>query len=368
MASSSVSQEDVDNDFELSSRRTRIRTARACRNANPPPPSAAITSSSSISAIPPSALTSRINDHHALGCGADHHEDGNVDGAGNLGTCLAGGELRSVEGGPGGDHNDASPKPLGRAKEKRSTGGSTGEDEDEGAVLSQCPLAAETRRNTHHNEHLLLDRTGPADGSTPSENNAADNEERVPVKSFTTRRNKSPSDLEADDEDNQEFDSLNQSDSATGSAPHPPTPTASVAPLPPLLHQHHMHHHHHHHHHHRHQSGSSHSAHTTSTNSSTVTQERVPNGNRPGTPTGENMEDLLERAQEENRRLLRLLEERDRRIATLEARVNALREEKEEILRKAACAEKTNDDETKQVETIQSDMVPTEEGEGISKV
>ena len=35
MASSSVSQEDLENDFELSSRRTRIRTARA-RTVNPP--------------------------------------------------------------------------------------------------------------------------------------------------------------------------------------------------------------------------------------------------------------------------------------------------------------------------------------------
>lgn len=34
MASSSVSQEDVENDFELSSRRSRIRTARA-RTVNP---------------------------------------------------------------------------------------------------------------------------------------------------------------------------------------------------------------------------------------------------------------------------------------------------------------------------------------------
>lgn len=35
MASSSVSQEDLENDFELSSRRSRIRTARA-RTVNPP--------------------------------------------------------------------------------------------------------------------------------------------------------------------------------------------------------------------------------------------------------------------------------------------------------------------------------------------
>ena len=34
MASSSVSQEDLENDFELTSRRSRIRTARA-RTVNP---------------------------------------------------------------------------------------------------------------------------------------------------------------------------------------------------------------------------------------------------------------------------------------------------------------------------------------------
>ncbi|XP_046405372.1 siderophore biosynthesis regulatory protein URBS1-like [Ischnura elegans] len=409
MASSSVSQEDVDNDYELSSRRTRIRTARACRNANPPPPSTAITSSSSINAIPPSAMASRINDHHNLGCGADHPDDGNGDGS--LGSCLGGGELRSTE---GADHNDASPKPLGRAKEKRvnranhlnkgkqqrdrrklrekrrstgvvhlpsteSTGGSTGEDEDEGGatggVISNCPLAAETRRNTHHNEHLLLERTGAPDGSAPSESNAVDSEDRVPVKQFTQRRNKSPSDLEADDEDNQEFDSLNQSDSATGSAPHPPTSTVTVAPLPPLHHPHHAHHHHHHHHHHRHQSGSSQSMHSNAANSTTAQQsEKVPNGNRPGTPTGENMEELLERAQEENRRLLRLLEERDRRIASLEARVSALREEKEEILRSVARGGKPDFDSDGEVpsplilEGAHGERVLTEEGEGISKV
>lgn len=37
MASSSVSQDDVEVDFEIVSRRSRIRTARA-RNINPPPP------------------------------------------------------------------------------------------------------------------------------------------------------------------------------------------------------------------------------------------------------------------------------------------------------------------------------------------
>lgn len=186
--------------------------------------------------------------------------------------------------------HDASPKPLSRAKEKRvnranhmnkgkqqqrdrrklrekrrstgvvhlpsteSTGGSTGEDEDE-------TQTAETRRNTQHNEQML--EREPA-------------EDRLPHKTYPQRRNKSPSDLEADDEDNQEFDSLNQSDSTVSSLVH-----VAEAPCRP----------------------------------------------RPGTPTGDNPDELLERAQEENRRLLSLLEERDRKIFALESRIYQLQRE-----------------------------------------
>ncbi|XP_066999179.1 PRKC apoptosis WT1 regulator protein isoform X2 [Anabrus simplex] len=266
MASSSVSQEDVENDFELSSRRSRIRTARA-RTVNPP---------------------TRLDP-----------------GGGDLDD-IGSSEVKTSESLSFPAEHDASPKPLSRAKEKRvnrcvtvrqpltehvsrtnhmnkgkqqqrdrrklrekrrstgvvhlpsteSTGGSTGEDEDE----AQC-MTAETRRNTQHNE--LLDRE-PV-------------EERVSHKTYPSqRRNKSPSDLEADDEDNQEFDSLNQSDSTVSSLVHPTEP-----PCRP----------------------------------------------RPGTPTGDNPEELLERAQEENRRLLSLLEDRDHKIATLEARILQLQRE-----------------------------------------
>jgi hypothetical protein len=135
-----------------------------------------------------------------------------------------------------------------------STGGSTGEDEDE-------TQTAETRRNTQHNEQVL--EREPA-------------EDRIPHKTYPQRRNKSPSDLEADDEDNQEFDSLNQSDSTVSSLVH-----VAEAPCRP----------------------------------------------RPGTPTGDNPDELLERAQEENRRLLSLLEERDRKIFALESRIFQLQRE-----------------------------------------
>ncbi|XP_034233864.1 PRKC apoptosis WT1 regulator protein-like isoform X2 [Thrips palmi] len=282
MASSSVSQEDVENDFELSSRRSRIRTARA-RTVNP---------------------TTRV---------------------GEIDDSLS--EMKVSEslniGGPNCGEHDASPKPLSRTKEKRvnrnvpvrqpladhlnrpnhlnkgkqprdrrklrekrrstgvvhlpsteSTGGSTGEDE--GDVLS---ITAETRRNTIQNEHLTHE-------SVP--------EERAVCKTFPQRRSKrynnpftvssnaqyllmhseipllsvfNPSDLEADDEDNQDLDSLNQSDSTVSS---------------------------------------------------------VPQCRRPGTPTGENPEELLERAQEENRRLLSLLEDRDHKINVLEQRITQL--------------------------------------------
>ncbi|KAK3926448.1 PRKC apoptosis WT1 regulator protein [Frankliniella fusca] len=259
MASSSVSQEDVENDFELSSRRSRIRTARA-RTVNP---------------------TSRI---------------GEIDDS--LGEMKVS-ESLNVGGQNCGEH-DASPKPLSRTKEKRtnrnvpvrqpladhlnrpnhlakgkqprdrrklrekrrstgvvhlpsteSTGGSTGEDD--GDILS---MTAETRRNTIQNEHLVHD-------SVP--------EEKGSSKAFSQRRSKSPSDLEADDEDNQDLDSLNQSDSTVSSVPQ--------------------------------------------------------HCRRPGTPTGENSEELLERAKEENRRLLCLLEDRDHKISVLEQRISQLHRE-----------------------------------------
>nr|CAD7193715.1 unnamed protein product [Timema douglasi] len=359
MASSSVSQEDLENDFELSSRRTRIRTARA-RTVNPP---------------------TRIDP----GGGDDGGGDMKTSESLNIGCSF-----------PTGTEHDASPKPLSRAKEKRttrcvtvrqpltehvnrayflptvthaaetgtlnvketvkgeamgikfvrsmltvtrrnrmrndvnlgrvgvhgivykarmrwyeqvmrmekesmpkrmkemkanhlnkgkqqqrdrrklrekrrstgvvhlpsteSTGGSTGEDEDETQNMT-----AETRRNTQHNEHM--DRADPTELLVCKVNARDEEGEAIGM---------NPSDLEADDEDNQEFDSLNQSDSTVSSLVH--LVEATTRP-------------------------------------------------RPGTPTGDNPDELLERAQEENRRLLSLLEDRDHKIATLEARVAQLQKE-----------------------------------------
>ncbi|KAL2736999.1 PRKC apoptosis WT1 regulator protein-like isoform X3 [Vespula squamosa] len=93
------------------------------------------------------------------------------------------------------------------------------------------------------------------------------------VKVYTQRRNKSHSDLEADDE---EFDSLNQSDSVNQS---------------------------------------DHTNHEPQTSLNITNRPRLP------TPTGDNPHELIERAQEENRRLLSLLEDRDHKIMALEARL-----------------------------------------------
>lgn len=276
MASSSVSQEDFDAEYELSTRRTRVRIPR---------------NRGTVSAA------SRQVDMSS----GDYEPDG-LGGAGGEGSASGpSGVNRSVTGtegatlGLGGstmDH-DTSPKPSSRIKDKRtrpnhinkgkqqrdrrklrekrrstgvvhipsteSTGGSTGEDEDE--LLS---LTAETKKNTLYNEGIDRDKN-----DNPSV------EDRL-SKSFN-RRNKSPSDLDADDEDNQDYDSaVNQSDSTMS------------------LHQ-----------------------------ETSMSRCRTANG-RPDTPNTESLEELLERAREENKILLELLAEKERKIAVLQEDVSRL--------------------------------------------
>ncbi|XP_043258146.1 PRKC apoptosis WT1 regulator protein-like isoform X3 [Colletes gigas] len=270
MASSSVSQEDFDNDFELSSRRSRIRTARARIG----PPRTGDGSSIGFQKESQGVCDTSSNN-------APEHEnqqnkpimrkqDKRVTGrVFSVVSCLH----RPTHINKGKQQRDRR-----KLREKRrstgvvhlpsteSTGGSTGEDEEE---LSGTCL--ETKHNTHHNEfldHELL-------------------EERT-AKMFTQRRNKRHyrtsyrscinrhschSDLEADDE---EFDSLNQSDSVNQS---------------------------------------DHGNHEPQTSVNTGNRPRLP------TPTGDNPHELIERAQEENRRLLSLLEDRDHKIMALEARL-----------------------------------------------
>lgn len=105
MASSSVSQEDVENDFELSSRRSRIRTARA-RTVNPP---------------------SRVGKEYfgmywgyktwkELALNFDMLFPGDLDDS--LGEMKVSESLNA--GGQNCGEHDASPKPLSRTKDKRT--------------------------------------------------------------------------------------------------------------------------------------------------------------------------------------------------------------------------------------------------------
>ncbi|XP_043258150.1 PRKC apoptosis WT1 regulator protein-like isoform X6 [Colletes gigas] len=260
MASSSVSQEDFDNDFELSSRRSRIRTARARIG----PPRTGDGSSIGFQKESQGVCDTSSNN-------APEHEN-------QQNKPIMRKQDKRVTGRPTHINKGKQQRDRRKLREKRrstgvvhlpsteSTGGSTGEDEEE---LSGTCL--ETKHNTHHNEfldHELL-------------------EERT-AKMFTQRRNKRHyrtsyrscinrhschSDLEADDE---EFDSLNQSDSVNQS---------------------------------------DHGNHEPQTSVNTGNRPRLP------TPTGDNPHELIERAQEENRRLLSLLEDRDHKIMALEARL-----------------------------------------------
>lgn len=215
MASSSVSQEDVENDFERSSRRSRIRMARGrdVRGQHP------ATAANRLAADP----VAEADD--------------------------AGGEPRPLDAsGYSGDH-DASPKPVSRAKDKRpirpshpnkgkqqrdrdrrklrekrrssgvvhmpstemsSTGGTTSESEE--APAAQAAAGGEPRRPVQDAE-----AGETASGPVPV---------TLPERHFKSpRRNKSLSDLDADDEDNnQDCDSLGPPDTPAAGAVPPPSP------------------------------------------------------------------------------------------------------------------------------------------------
>ncbi|XP_014483906.1 PREDICTED: PRKC apoptosis WT1 regulator protein-like isoform X3 [Dinoponera quadriceps] len=253
MASSSVSQEDFDNDFELTSRRSRIRTARARVG---PPRTGDVSSISFQKSTPDVEESQGAYDASSNPVLPPEHE--------NLQSKpIIRKQDKRVTGRPTHINKGKQQRDRRKLREKRrstgvvhlpsteSTGGSTGEDEEE---LSGTCL--ETKHNTHHNEFLDHELI----------------EERT-ARMYTQRRNKSHSDLEADDE---EFDSLNQSDSINQSDHGNHEPQAPV---------------------------------------NATGRPRLP------TPTGDNPHELIERAQEENRRLLSLLEDRDHKIMALEARL-----------------------------------------------
>ncbi|XP_025156570.1 PRKC apoptosis WT1 regulator protein isoform X6 [Harpegnathos saltator] len=231
MASSSVSQEDFENDFELTSRRSRIRTARARVG----PPRTGDASSISFQKSTPDVEESQ----------------GAYDASSN--PVLP----------P--DHENPQSKPIIRKQDKRVTGRVF-------SVVSCLHRPTHINKGKQQRDRRKLREKRRSTGVV----HLPSTEERT-ARMYTQRRNKSHSDLEADDE---EFDSLNQSDSINqsdhGNHEPPPPPQASV---------------------------------------NATGRPRLP------TPTGDNPHELIERAQEENRRLLSLLEDRDHKIMALEARL-----------------------------------------------
>lgn len=383
MASSSVSQDDIDNDFEKNSRRSRIRTARARQ-------------------INPSGCRLESNQNNQTGGGGpagdqdlelvgghghhgDHHQELNnaqggvgVGGPSGSSASAASNTINKYDklvaaSDEAADH-ETSPKPIMRSgKEKRpnkihhgnkgkqqrdrrklrekrrstgvvhlasteSTGGSTTGDDEESSDQAQPSLdrvLLETRRNTHQNESIAnsyrqaQEKLGFSDADTS--NNENQNGANVFTENSTgsgtsstaaaggqsgacsslyppslpasfpsqsTRsskhsrgRDKSPSDLEADDEN--DHDSLNQSE--TGSTLSLTTSTTNTTTTTANLEK----------------------AKTFLTNSNTPVI-------RPTTPTGENLVEDFSRVIEENKRLQSMLEEKDRRIHLLEFKVNQL--------------------------------------------
>ncbi|KAL6422924.1 hypothetical protein ACFW04_010435 [Cataglyphis niger] len=242
MASSSVSQEDFDNDFELTSRRSRIRTARARVG----PPRTGDVSSISFQKSTPDMEESQ----------------GAYDTSSNP-------MLLS-------EHDNLQSKPIIRKQDKRVTGRVF-------SVVSCLHRPTHINKGKQQRDRRKLREKRRSTGVV----HLPSTEDRT-TRMYTQRRNKRHyrtsyrsciirhnchSDLEADDE---EFDSLNQSDSINQS---------------------------------------DHGNHEPQTSVNATGRPRLP------TPTGDNPHELIERAQEENRRLLSLLEDRDHKIMALEARL-----------------------------------------------
>ncbi|XP_033739692.1 PRKC apoptosis WT1 regulator protein-like [Pecten maximus] len=239
MASSSVSQESLDtDDFATSARKSKIRTLRA-RGLNP---------------LPRSTDREREEDP----CDRDRFdEDTDTPGWGVIpehespSRCSAASRTKDKRTRPNHLHKGKLPKDKRKLREKRRSTGvglgglahlasteSTGDSLDED---DEDPKGStETKRNTSYNE--IIDEDNP---QTPSDDH------RIP-KGFISRRTKSPSDLEADLEDNQDYDStvsqsetnltlIGKSDSTESNYVHSPklghgrsvfVPTNHVSPEP----------------------------------------------------------------------------------------------------------------------------------------
>ncbi|KAL0120546.1 hypothetical protein PUN28_008333 [Cardiocondyla obscurior] len=245
MASSSVSQEDFDNDFELTSRRSRIRTARA-----------------------------RVGPARTVDASSISFQKNTPDVEESQGAY----DTSSNPVLPP-DHDNPQSKPIIRKQDKRVTG----------RVFS---VVSCLHRPTHINKgkqqrdrRKLREKrrsTGVVHLPSTEERNARMYAQRRNKRAYRTSyrscivRHSCHSDLEADDE---EFDSLNQSDSVNQS------------------------------------DHGNHEPQTSANSANATVRPRLP------TPTGDNPHELIERAQEENRRLLSLLEDRDHKIMALEARL-----------------------------------------------
>lgn len=107
MASSSVSQDDIDNDYEKNSRRSRIRTARA-RQINPSG------SRADNNAHPHDEAEERALDNNPTAATAAQNEE--EEAAHVQAESMQGDGARGAD--PGGA-DDTSPKPMCRAKDKR---------------------------------------------------------------------------------------------------------------------------------------------------------------------------------------------------------------------------------------------------------
>ncbi|XP_057335266.1 protein phosphatase 1 regulatory subunit 12A-like isoform X6 [Microplitis mediator] len=246
MASSSVSQEDFDNDYELTSRRPRIRTARA-------------------RAIPPARATANVSSSAANDIITLNFQKNPVDD--EPGICDSGSTIL-----PGDHDTQQNNKPIMRKQDKRIT--------NRVSSVVSClhrPIHINKGKQQRDRRKLREKRRSTGVVHLPS------TEERT-AKVYTQRRNKSHSDLEADDE---EFDSLNQSDSVNQS------------------------------------DHGNHSSHPHPLNSN-INRDHV------STPTDDDPQGLLERAQEENRRLLTLLESQDQKIMALEAQL--LQQQREMVI------------------------------------
>ncbi|XP_060071643.1 PRKC apoptosis WT1 regulator protein-like [Ylistrum balloti] len=191
MASSSVSQESLDTeDFAISIRKSKIRNMRA-RGLNP---------------LPRSTDREREEDSCDIPCDQDTPGWGVIPEHESPSRCIATSRTKDKRTRPNHLHKGKLPKDKRKLREKRRSTGvglgglahlpsteSTGDSLDED---DEDPKGStETKRNTSYNE--IIDEDNP---QTPSD------DRHIP-KGFISRRTKSPSDLEADLEDNQDYDS-----------------------------------------------------------------------------------------------------------------------------------------------------------------